>query len=345
MNFIDIKQLTKKQIIFIGVIFSLSLVVLGTGFFVVQNNVIDKALAGPYNPIIPSRQPVLDIQRGGNVVFASKIHNNNRAIYHYYYNCVNGTFTRPIKLDINSVSNSNPSREMVDVFPSYMDGGNNPTWLIYGIISGAKNPKTPDLTWNPEQFTYNPANNNLTNINPQITDSSWRIQATGNFNGDDKSDIVWRNNQTGENAIWYMNGNNMISSEFITRVEDQNWDIKAAGDLDGNGIDELVWRNRETGENAIWTKRDGQWKGHFTTQVQDQNWKIVGIAGCGANNSNALIWYKDMGDRSELAIWQLDSNSFSLANSGVLYQMKDVALQYGYEWGGQFTPTTAYNIR
>ena len=35
-----------------------------------------------------------------------------------------------------------------------------------------------------------------------VGDQNWKIVGTGDFDGDGKSDIFWRNTSTGENAIW-----------------------------------------------------------------------------------------------------------------------------------------------
>ena len=35
-----------------------------------------------------------------------------------------------------------------------------------------------------------------------VADQNWKVAGTGDFNGDGKSDILWRNTSTGDNAIW-----------------------------------------------------------------------------------------------------------------------------------------------
>ena len=40
----------------------------------------------------------------------------------------------------------------------------------------------------------------------QVPDTNWEIVGTGDFNGDGKTDILWRNKSTGQNVVWLMNG-------------------------------------------------------------------------------------------------------------------------------------------
>jgi hypothetical protein len=73
---------------------------------------------------------------------------------------------------------------------------------------------------------------------------------TGDFNGDAKSDIVWRNG-TGDTAIWLMNGASLSSAAVIANVPAPLWSIVQTGDYDGNGTSDLLWRDTN-GNAAIW---------------------------------------------------------------------------------------------
>ena len=52
-----------------------------------------------------------------------------------------------------------------------------------------------------------------------------RSYVKGDFNNDGKTDILWRNTSTGQNAVWYMNGVTLIGSAFLDPVVDQNQKI------------------------------------------------------------------------------------------------------------------------
>lgn len=60
---------------------------------------------------------------------------------------------------------------------------------------------------------------------PTIPDPSWQIVGVGDFYGNGKADILWRNVSTGENYMWLMNGLSVSSSGSVQAIGDLNWQI------------------------------------------------------------------------------------------------------------------------
>jgi hypothetical protein len=97
------------------------------------------------------------------------------------------------------------------------------------------------------------------------------------FNNDGKSDILWRNTSTGDNAIWFMNGGTVSSSSAITSQTSQNWKVVGTGDFNNDGKSDILWRNTSTGSNSIWFMNGGTVSSSSAiTSQTNQNWKIVG---------------------------------------------------------------------
>src|SRR6266480_4215178 len=79
-------------------------------------------------------------------------------------------------------------------------------------------------------------------INVVDPTSGWQVQGIGDFDGDGRADILWRNLSTGENYIWLMNGLSTASQGSVNFV-DPAWQVKGIGDFDGDGKADILWRN------------------------------------------------------------------------------------------------------
>ena len=62
-------------------------------------------------------------------------------------------------------------------------------------------------------------------LDSYVADTNWRIAGVGDFNMDQKPDIIWRNASTGQNAIWFLDGAKYQSYQFLDTVSDMNWVI------------------------------------------------------------------------------------------------------------------------
>jgi hypothetical protein len=73
----------------------------------------------------------------------------------------------------------------------------------------------------------------------------------GDINGDDRDDIVWRNNVTGNVVISLMNGPPTSWVSITSTPIALNVKLEAIGDFDGNGQADLLWRNITTGNSLM----------------------------------------------------------------------------------------------
>ena len=72
---------------------------------------------------------------------------------------------------------------------------------------------------------------------------------THDFNGDGKSDILWRDTN-GDVAIWLMNGSQVSSYATLANIP-LSWTIVGTGDFNGDGKSEILWRDT-SGNIAMW---------------------------------------------------------------------------------------------
>jgi uncharacterized repeat protein (TIGR03803 family) len=143
---------------------------------------------------------------------------------------------------------------------------------------------------------------------PSMTDFNWQLVGTGDFNGDGRPDIIWRNSVTGENGVWYMNGGTQLGAEYMPSVTDLNWQIAGAADFSGDGRPDILWRNTATGENYIWymngVERIG---GVAPPSITDVKWQIVGTGDFSGDGKPDILWHNAV--TGENSIWYMDGGT------------------------------------
>jgi len=112
-----------------------------------------------------------------------------------------------------------------------------------------------------------------------VADQDWQVAGVGDFNGDSKSDVLWRNSTTGENYLYPMDGKTILGTEgYVRTVADLSWQVQGAGDYDGDGKADVLWRHAISGENYLYPMDGTSIKpteGYLRT-VPQLNWQVVG---------------------------------------------------------------------
>jgi hypothetical protein len=93
---------------------------------------------------------------------------------------------------------------------------------------------------------------------PAVTDMSFNVAGIGDFNGDGKSDVLWRHTN-GSNYVWNVNGAvitngvlSITSQGLLPSVTAAGWSIQGVSDYNGDGKSDILWRNNSDGSNYIW---------------------------------------------------------------------------------------------
>jgi hypothetical protein len=111
-----------------------------------------------------------------------------------------------------------------------------------------------------------------------VADLAWKVVGVGDFDGDGRADILWRNSITGENYLYPMNGTAILGSEgYLRTVPDPSWQVKGTGDYDGDGKSDIFWRNASSGENYLYPMDVTTIKpseGYVRTVPADSGWAI-----------------------------------------------------------------------
>ena len=155
------------------------------------------------------------------------------------------------------------------------------------------------------------------------------ISYSGDFNGDGKQDILWRNVETGEVDIWYMDGSSVISKDRIATVNN-DWIIAGIGDFTGSGKSDILWENSVDGTFGIWVMDGNSYMG-YAFPFQGDEWSIAGIADLTHSGRAGLLWRNIV--TGELVAWNsvapLDFVSTRIGADGVDWNLVGTADLFG----------------
>ena len=79
----------------------------------------------------------------------------------------------------------------------------------------------------------------------------WVVVSKGDFNGDGKTDLLWKRTSNGDYAVWLMNGPSVTPGNygFVDRPA-AGFEIEALADFNGDGKTDILWRN-SAGDNYV----------------------------------------------------------------------------------------------
>ena len=146
------------------------------------------------------------------------------------------------------------------------------------------------------------------NLNPsQLSDRSWKIIGTGDFNRDGKVDILWRSN-AGYVSVWLMNGADLVARVELNpkQVPDTSWKPVGTGDFNRDSKTDILWQ-RADGSLVVWLM-DGV---NLISSVSlnpsqvaaDTGWKPISTGDFNGDGKTDILWRNDAG---YLSVWFMD---------------------------------------
>jgi chitodextrinase len=111
------------------------------------------------------------------------------------------------------------------------------------------------------------------------------------FDGDCRSDILWRNAATGSDVVYLMNGLAIVSAATIDTVADPAWQIQGVGDFDGDGKADILWRNVLTGDNFIYLMNGATPVAQtYVNTISDPSWQVQGVGDFNGDGKADILW-------------------------------------------------------
>jgi hypothetical protein len=215
---------------------------------------------------------------------------------------------------------------------TYLSTVSDPNWSIVGVADFTGEGKQ-DLLWrnaSTGRTTIWHMNDEwiggYTDLSPAVSDPSWTIVGVADFNGDGKSDLLWRNSSTGQVTVWYMNGVTWTGGyeDLFPGVSDLSWGIVGVADFNGDGKPDILWRNNTTGQKLVWYLNGVSRIGsavEVLPAVGDPNWKIVSVRDFNGDGKPDLLWRN--GSTGQTVVWYMNGTTWTGDHADLLPTISD----------------------
>jgi len=123
-----------------------------------------------------------------------------------------------------------------------------------------------------------------------VADQNWQVAVVGDFDGDGKADILWRNAATGENYAYFMDGLAIVNEGYLRTVADLTWQVAGVGDFDGDGKIDILWRNASTGENYVYFMNGLSIANEGSLRTVPTPWQVAGAGDFDGDGKADILW-------------------------------------------------------
>jgi Ca2+-binding RTX toxin-like protein len=130
--------------------------------------------------------------------------------------------------------------------------------------------------------------------------------AHSDFSGDGNSDVVWRQDDSGQVYFWGMTGLQTNGEGSVAHAPVTNdWHAEGTGDFNGDGNSDVLWR-QDGGQVYIW-EMDGlglKAEGAVAHAAVTNDWQVEGIGDFNGDGNSDVLWRQDGG--GQVYIWEMD---------------------------------------
>jgi hypothetical protein len=134
----------------------------------------------------------------------------------------------------------------------------------------------------------------------------WVLQSTGDFNGDGKKDLLWRQTGTGIISIWLMNGGTIlsISSGWSAPTD---WLVRGCGDFDGDGKADILWQQSGTGAGSVWRMNGGSVLSISGGWSIPTDWQFQALGDYNGDGKADILWRQN--GSGQISLWMMNGGA------------------------------------
>jgi hypothetical protein len=137
-----------------------------------------------------------------------------------------------------------------------------------------------------------------------MASANWEVQATGDFDADRDSDVLWRH-RDGAVVIWEMQ-NGQLSAPHSIAFASVGWGIVSTGDFDDDGDSDVLWRHRD-GAVVTWEMENGGYVVNHNIAFASTGWTMQGVGDFDADGDSDVIWRHRDG---AVVTWEMENGAY-----------------------------------
>lgn len=144
-----------------------------------------------------------------------------------------------------------------------------------------------------------------------MNDNRWKLESAGDFNGDGKGELVWRNTETGRVLMWKVFNEKVSGIQLVLGAQVQpGWRIVGTGDFNSDGQADLAWRNDDNGKAVIWAMRGHGVRGvtGLGPVARNLDWSIETVRDVNGDGRPDLVWRNQSTGAN--AVWLMKGTNF-----------------------------------
>lgn len=155
-----------------------------------------------------------------------------------------------------------------------------------------------------------------------VANLDWKVVAVGDFDGNDRPDLLWHNETTNHLLIWRLNNRQILGFTTLPAANPSLWELAGAAevdDADSNGPGHqpdhfaLLWRHVSDGRLVLW-QMDGRVIQRTMQLPLEPNsqWEVAGVGEVELEPTNAdlqILWrHATTGDNR---VWRIDNGQLA----------------------------------
>jgi predicted outer membrane repeat protein len=128
----------------------------------------------------------------------------------------------------------------------------------------------------------------------------WNIEDTGDFTGDGRADILWREN-TGRIVLWEMDGATIVNNTRVADVPVTS-QIQDTADFTGDGMNDILWRD-DDGTIRIWEMDGAILVSDTTVATLPDHWRFADTGDFNGDFRSDILWRDNAGT---VVMWEMN---------------------------------------